>query len=176
MSKPDISEDLQKEILTLFQYFRRFREEIARINQTDDDGGHFQNMAEQLDEIISTTEKATDTILENLESIGDVATALRNDGKAEEADKIDAAITNSMEACTFQDITGQRVTKIVRSMQFVEERVGAMVDVIGRDEIVDLAKTMGDDELGKELEDALLQGPALEGDGISQDEIDKLFG
>jgi chemotaxis protein CheZ len=113
--------------------------------------------------------------LVNLETIGNVTDSLRSAGKESEADKIDAAITSAMEACTFQDITGQRVGKIRRSIQFAEERVSAMADAIGRDEIVKIANSMDDTKLGKELEDALLKGPALEGDGVSQDEIDKLF-
>jgi chemotaxis protein CheZ len=175
MSDLNNQEELNREILTLFQYFRRFREEIARINQGEGDKGHFRNMADQLDAIVGSTERATETILENLEVIGSTADALRQQGSTETATNIDAAITAAMEACSFQDLTGQRVSKIVRSMQFVEERVNAMIELIGRDEIVEIAKSMGEEELGKELEDALLQGPALDGDGISQDEIDKLF-
>jgi len=171
MTKKPTKGDLQKEVLTLLEHVRCCQEGIARINQADGDNGHFQNMAEQLDAIVETTETATDGILVNLETIGNVTDSLRSAGKESEADKIDAAITSAMEACTFQDITGQRVGKIRRSIQFAEERVSAMADAIGRDEIVKIANSMDDTKLGKELEDALLKGPVLEGDGVSQDEM-----
>jgi chemotaxis protein CheZ len=77
-----------------------------------------------------------------------------------------------MEACTFQDITGQRVTKIIRSMQFVEERVLAMVDLMGRDSVEKKAAVLSDETPEK---DPLLNGPQLPGNAISQDDIDKLF-
>jgi len=80
--------------------------------------------------------------------------------------------THAMEACTFQDITGQRVTKIIRSMQFVEERVLAMVDLMGRDSV---AKEAAELPVETQEKDPLLNGPQLPGNAISQDDIDKLF-
>jgi chemotaxis protein CheZ len=80
-----------------------------------------------------------------------------------------------MEACTFQDITGQRVTKIVRSMQFVEERVNSMVSLWGSEAIEETAATYGNTD-GRDGDEKLLNGPALPSEtSISQDEIDKLF-
>jgi len=81
----------------------------------------------------------------------------------------------AMESCTFQDITGQRVTKIVRSMQFVEERVSSMIDLMGKDVVDEMGLQIREDQGEPEGEEALLNGPQLEGQAISQDEIDALF-
>jgi len=81
-----------------------------------------------------------------------------------------------MEACSFQDITGQRITKIVRSVKFVEERVDKMVELWGRDEIeavsASLDLTTEEEERDKRLH---LAGPQMADEAISQDEIDSLF-
>lgn len=57
-------------------------------------------------------------------------------------------------------------------MTYVEDRVNALIEVWGKDEI-DKIEVKPDKE--KTEDEKLLHGPALEGEGISQDEIDKLF-
>jgi chemotaxis regulatin CheY-phosphate phosphatase CheZ len=39
------------------------------------------------------------------------------------------AVVKIFEACNFQDLTGQRITKVVRALSFIEERVEAMMGV-----------------------------------------------
>ncbi len=173
------AEKLQSEIVNLFQYIQRFREEIARISIGGKKGSHFKTMSEQLDAIVTATEEATHGILENLEAIEELTASLREivgDGRASEiCDKISEHVMQAMEACTFQDITGQRVTKVVRSMKFVEERVNTMVALMGRDAVSEAAAQILEQEDSPKGEEALLNGPQLAGEAISQDEIDKLF-
>ena len=166
---------LKSEIRNLSQYIERFRQEIARLNKGDPDS-NFKNMSDHLDAIIEHTDMATHAILQNLEEISELVGKIQEKAKDPEANALcDQAMektTSAMEACTFQDITGQRVTKIIRSMQFVEERVLAMVDLMGRDSVEKEAAEMPTEKPGK---DPLLNGPQLPGNAISQDDIDKLF-
>ena len=163
---------LESEIFSLFQYIERFREEIARINSSDE--GAFRSISQQLDAIVEATEQATHGILENLEGIDAAVDDLRASGASSElCDRISQHTMFAMENCTFQDITGQRVTKVVRSMKFVEERVDAMVDLLGRDTIDRLSKDIPKEE--KTEEEKLLEGPQLAGKAISQTDIDALF-
>ena len=172
---------LRAEVVGLVQYIRRFREEIAQMVASDSDSQtRFDGMSDQLDAIVQATEDATHSILENMEAVDAILTDLRDaeDGgtRATLCDDLENRTMSVIEACTFQDITGQRVNKIVRSMKFVEDRVNVMIELWGEDEIERLA-----DEYTaanrKDAEDTLLQGPALEAEAsISQDEIDKLFG
>lgn len=167
---------LQSEIFNLFQYIERFREEIARINAAEKagDSDAFSTMSEQLDAIVDATETATNGILENLEHIDDVMDKLRESG-ADPAlcDQVTERTMSAMENCTFQDITGQRVTKVVRSMKFVEERINSMVELLGRDTIEKLASELPQEE--KTEEEKLLEGPQMAAQAISQDDIDALF-
>ena len=164
---------LKFEILNLSQYIERFRAEIARLNKGAP-GADFQNMSDHLDAIIEHTDSATNEILKNLEEISELVGRLQEKTKdADTSALCEQAIektTSAMEACTFQDITGQRVTKIMRSMQFVEERVVAMVELMGRDSVE--RELIPPPKPGK---DPLLNGPQLPGNAISQEDIDKLF-
>lgn len=180
-TRREADKKLKAEVLSLVQYVRRFREEIAQMVAADsaEDGTRFETMADQLDAIVGATEDATNLILEKTETIDDIVEKLREETDPEKraalCDSINQDTIALMEACTFQDITGQRVTKIVRSMKFVEERVNSMIDLWGQDEINKLADQYAEDHQ-REGDDALLNGPALEKEAsISQDEIDKLF-
>ncbi len=88
-------------------------------------------------------------------------------------DGIATKTTAALEACSFQDLTGQRINKIVGSMKFVEERVNVMADLCGREEVQALTDQW---ELPQQVDDGVaLDGPQRAGVGISQDEIDQLF-
>ncbi|MDW3207407.1 MAG: protein phosphatase CheZ [Alphaproteobacteria bacterium] len=170
---------LKSEIVSLVQYIKRFREEIAHMVAADGNQTRFETMADQLDAIVGATETATHSILEHMESVDGLVEEIRttDDPKARGAlcDQISEKTMEAIEACTFQDITGQRVTKIVRSMKFVEERVNKMIDLWGHDEINRLASEFAQEDK-PQGDDALLNGPALQKEAsISQDEIDKLF-
>jgi len=73
---------------------------------------------------------------------------------------------------SFQDITGQRVGRVAKSITFVEERVEALKYLLGEEEIAEVeVNSDGESSGGQEL----LQGPQLNGEGLSQDDIDSLF-
>ena len=169
-------EKLRSEILNVFKYIQKMREEIAQVHVRMDERTHFESASEHLDEIVAATEKATDSILENLEEIESVAVQIREGGDASAlCDQINEKTMAAIECCTFQDITGQRVGKIVKSLQFVEERIDAMVALWGRDDIESVMEKIGMEMEMPEGDEALLNSPQLPGESISQDDIDKLF-
>lgn len=175
-------DQLKAEVVSLVQYIRRFREEIAQMVSRDGDNTRFQTMSEQLDEIMAATERATHSILERMENVDGLVEEVRGaddpDARAALCDKLNEETMQAMEACTFQDITGQRVTKIVRSMKFVEERVNSMVALWGAEAIEEMAEKYRAeaDAADADADAKLLNGPALPSESsISQDEIDKLF-
>jgi chemotaxis protein CheZ len=78
------------------------------------------------------------------------------------------AVTNIYEASAFQDITGQRITKIVRALQSLEEKLTSLASAFGPlDEAVAPKAPAGDA--------ALLNGPQRETTAASQTDIDALF-
>ena len=176
-----LEEKLRLEVINMFQYVERLREEIATISTQGEDPTHFSSMTVQLDAIVDATENATNTILQATETVEDIAKQLRDEADPEVrkalCDKLSEQTMQVMEACSFQDITGQRVSKVMGSLKFVAEHVGAMVDLWGRDEIQDLVQHLSSKkaEAEKSSDEVALDGPALPGDAISQDDIDALF-
>ena len=176
MEQSPESDLLKKELLGLFKYLKRVRQEIAAINRPADENMHFDSMSDQLDAIVKATEEATDTIMGCMEKNDDVVTKLRETithaAQLALLDQINANGADVFEACSFQDITGQRITKVVNSVTYVEDRVNALINVRGKEEI---ERIEVQPEIEMTEEEKLLRGPALVGEGITQDEIDKLF-
>lgn len=169
-------ESLRRELTGLFNYMSRVRQEIAAISRPADEEYQFGSMAEQLDAIVRATESASNRIMASVELNDELLSQLRNaltDPKQRAL--IDKILENSaeiFEACAFQDITGQRVNKVVRSIKYVEERVSALIDVWGKSE---LAKVDVKPKKEKSADEKLLHGPQLEGKGLDQSAIDALF-
>jgi len=167
---------LKKEVDGLMLYVERMRKEIAAMDRPADEDHHLDNMNDQLDAIVSATEEASNTIMNAMESTSDAVFKLSENITDPEQIKLLDTITNNcndvFEACSFQDITGQRVTKLVRSLAYVADRVDSLTALWGRDELEKVDVTPDQE---KTADEALLRGPALEGQGMAQDEIDKLF-
>jgi chemotaxis protein CheZ len=81
-------------------------------------------------------------------------------------------IIKIFEACNFQDITGQRMTKVVKIIKFIEERILSMIEIWGLEAFAELPVHKPDSNDG---DMALMNGPQLSGGGISQDDINALF-
>lgn len=167
---------MRKELTGLFHYIERVRQEIAAINKGDDEKKQFESMGEQLDAIVHATEEATNTIMgrmdDNMAAVEGLRKAITDSDQLALLDKIENNGNDVYEACSFQDITGQRVSKIVKSVTYVEERVCALIDIWGKDEIAKI-----DVEKSEQTEDEkLLHGPALETEeALDQSDIDSLF-
>ena len=175
-----IDRKLQSEIYNLIHYIDRLRKEIAGIAQQKNSQTRFEGMADRLDAIIGSTAEATDTILGSMEDIDGLVEKLRAHPDAKQidalCDKINEQTTVAMEACSFQDLTGQRVSKVIGSLRFVEERVNAMAELCGREKIESLSQGMEyQGEVDQEDDGVALEGPQRSGDAISQDDIDALF-
>ena len=168
-------EYLKDELSGLLRYIQRVRTEIAAISRPADEDFKFESMGEQLDAIVKATETATNTIMAAMEGNDDIIEKIRAKTKSKKLQELcDQLIENYnevFEACSFQDITGQRVNKVVKSITYVEGWVTALVDVWGKEEldkIVIKAEEKTEDE-------KLLEGPQMEGKGLSQSEVDALF-
>jgi chemotaxis protein CheZ len=139
------------------------------------DPGNSRN-ADELRAVVSGTELATDAILAAAERIDGVVQPLLSDGDARtqsNAQEIADCVIEIFEACNFQDIAGQRIAKVVESLQFIEQRIATMVDVWRTLDVrppEPQPRPMTDRDL--------LNGPALANDPnvVSQDEVDALFG
>ena len=170
-------DELSRQIVQLYKYMERIKSEIAAVKHPNATVDHFNKAADQLDAIVQATEEATNTIMEATEDTSALVEGLRSKGElSESGDDLDKIIENSnkvFEACTFQDITGQRISKIVKTMNLLEGTLSSLVVIIGKDSIAALPVQ----EAAKEENGGVvMDGPALEGDEtVSQADIDALF-
>ncbi|MBL4907435.1 MAG: hypothetical protein JKX94_08290 [Sneathiella sp.] len=173
-----MDEIIRAEVVGLVRYVERLKLEIAKMAQGRDvEESNFQTMSAQLDAIVKSTEQSSNVIMEASEKILSAANQLDEELSKEERQKshveICARAIDIIEACSFQDLAGQRVTKILHSLHFVEERVDKMIKVCGSDAINELIGDIPEATVAEG--DVEMEGPALEGEGISQEEIDALF-
>ncbi len=169
---------LKAELIALSQAIETTKQEIAALRYNGKDVDRISDVTHELDAVVGDTEKATETILENCESIEKLVETLELQASSAEeratTEDIAAQVIRIYEACNFQDITGQRISKVVSALKFIEERVTRMMDIWGGDDIF-AAISLPQPEARSE-EDLLLNGPAREEDeSATQAEIDALF-
>jgi chemotaxis protein CheZ len=179
----DMRRDVRVEIAQMVRSIGRAKSEIAAIKNPVMGRDEMEKASLQLEEITKATEEATHEIMSATDEVEQLLKRIHSH-TVEDPDVtplIDQAgerLITIIEACAFQDLTGQRVTQVVRTLRFIESRVLAMIDIWGLDafkdvEIPDESGSGADAEVSEE--DELLNGPALGGQGLSQADIDALF-
>ena len=171
-------DQLKQELGALFRYMQRVRQEIAAIDRPADQDHGFESMGDQMDAIVEATEAATNTIMAAMESTEETNRRLReriaDPAQLMLLDQITTNAKKVFEACAFQDITGQRVNKVARSITYVEERVNALINLFGEEQIAGVEVVVPPDQ-EKSADEKLVSGPQIDGQGLSQDDIDNLF-
>ncbi|PCI46841.1 MAG: hypothetical protein COB49_07930 [Alphaproteobacteria bacterium] len=159
---------IYQECQSLADYIDDARSEISSLSPDHSDEAGIPRAGLELAAIVQQTESATNTIMESAEQIMDADPA---DPEAYKT-TINDAVMQIFEACSFQDITGQRISKVVSTLEHVEERVGRLIGILGVME-GGQNKEKADEDIDENK--ALLNGPALDGEGIDQTEIDDLL-
>lgn len=158
---------IYREVSSLAAYIKSAREEIAALRPNSSQGDFIASATDELDAIVDATENATNKILDGAESLEAMAPEL----PPELGRKLTDITTGLYEACNFQDITGQRITKVVRVLKHIEERVEALIKVFGP-EFGDAPKSEEDRPL---TDEDLLNGPQLPDTAADQAKIDAMF-
>lgn len=157
---------LYGELRYLSAYIQRTRTEIAALRPNDIKNDGIPNAGAELDAIVANTADATHRIMEAAEF---VMTADGTDFNTYQAFVCDKMM-EIFEACSFQDITGQRVKKVVDTLTHIEGRIDRFAKVMG---VEDAEHEATEEE--KRKKDLLLNGPALNGPEVKQDDIDAMF-
>lgn len=164
-------EILRRELHEMSQAIAQTRREIAAIKPADQSHNRIMAATEELDAIVTATERATGDILTAAERLQELAKSLREQGaNARLCDELATVTTNILVACSFQDLTGQRTTKVVNVLRYLEQRVNAMIDIWGIEGVLPV-----EEKQDTHPDDHLLSGPAREGEGVSQEDIDRLL-
>ena len=192
MSKWPNNSGIYLQLQRLAQYIDRTREELSALRPDQVKHQFLPKATDELDAIVEATASATNRIMDAADVIMDVGPLIA----PELGEKVTGAVTAIYEACTFQDITGQRVTKIVGMLKTIEGQLDKMINAMGEIESVAVSTpspsasaqntaASQDDidalfafDAGPPVDDAgrsALHGPALPGQGKSQAEIDALL-
>jgi chemotaxis protein CheZ len=172
-------EKLKVEIDLIYDAISRTKREIAVLHGKSFNGEEMAKVNGELGAVVGGTEEATQQILEAAEAIDQSATALSKITSPDQqkllSEEIQERVVSIFEACNFQDLTGQRIKKVMTTMKFIENHITVMMDIWGG---VDAIKAHAPPIVDAREGDArLLNGPKVEGDvgHASQDDIDALF-
>ena len=156
----DLVDVLLKEVRALSAVIARARGEIAEIRPNDLKKDKLPRAGRELEAIVRQTEEATGTIMDAAEAIM----------AASPPQAVVEHCTRIIEACSFQDLTGQRITKVVTTLTTVEQRLHALETAWGGVSDSQAAELRDRDDDAE-----YLNGPALDGEGHDQAAIDALF-
>ncbi|NYZ17701.1 hypothetical protein HL658_34590 [Azospirillum sp. RWY-5-1] len=162
---------LRRELQDMSASIVQARREIAAIRPKDGDD-RITSAANELDAIVLSTERASIEILGSAERVLEAANLLRKAGAPDALVAVlDHEVTTIFTACSFQDLTGQRTTKVVNALRYIEQRILTLMDLWGVEGVAtaDLPREPQDHRPDAHL----LNGPT--DTGIDQDEIDRLL-
>lgn len=168
------------EIGSLADYIREARAELAHLRAEELGSEKIRMATDELDAVVTATEDATGSIMDACETIENLASEnLTSDPQSVPRDAIINEVTRIYEACSFQDITGQRISKVVSTLKHIEMRVEEMLQTFdcsphGYSQQGQVTKRSGEAD-STDADSDLLNGPQMPGQGVDQDEIDRLL-
>ncbi|GGE91655.1 protein phosphatase CheZ [Stappia taiwanensis] len=158
-----------KELTAIADEITRLKGEILQLRPNDMKDNQIPEAGRELDAIVDSTERATETIMEAAETIMETGEqdpdAYRN--------LVNDKMIEIFEACAFQDITGQRISKVVATLNAIDARVSAFVERLRIAEGDDAPAEETDAERRKR--ELILHGPQHTGEGVSQDDVDSMM-
>ncbi len=164
------SDRMHLDLVEMMNAITRTKAEIASLKPGGEHAGRIDEASNELDAIVETTAKATSDILAAAERIQEIAWTMREQGiEASICDLLDSNTSEVYTACSFQDLTGQRIRKVIQVFRFLEARIDAMIKIWRLD---DLELVPADDTV---VDASLVNGPAQPGLGLQQPAIDELL-
>ena len=128
-------EKLKVELDLIYDAINRTKREIAVLHGKSFDGDEMSKVTGELGAVVGGTEEATQQILEAAEAIDQAASALAKVNSPDQqkilSEEIQERVVSIFEACNFQDLTGQRISKVMTTMKFIENHITVMMDIWG---------------------------------------------
>lgn len=160
--------EMVSEIEAIAAKIRQAKQDINAISVEDAGKDHIQGANLELDEVIKATEEASNRIMDAAEKIQSLC-----NGNPE----ISEQVGQIFEACSFQDITGQRIRKVLGLLADIEKSIAHLMNIaqLHVKDAGSVSKLPQRQKTQEELEKDLLNGPQLGKNTPSQDDIDKMF-
>ncbi len=167
--------ELRDELQGMASLIAETRQEVAGLLPSGMPHTRLATASDELDGVVSATEQAAVEIMNAAEQVQEAVQKLRTRDMSrqeveENLDILDSAVTDIFLACSFQDLTGQRIRKVVQALTYIEQRVLSLTKLW--QDATDIAAAEG---LPSDLRtDAhLLNGPTHH--GLNQSDIDSLL-
>lgn len=164
-----LDQSIHAEFNDIAAYIARTRDEIAQLRPNDIKERRIPVAGAELEAVVGDTERATESIMSEAEAV----MALSADDPAAYKAEVDAAMTRVIEACAFQDLAGQRVSKVVTSLRHIEQRVSRFAATMGVHDAEATEDERAETDRRRKLH---LNGPAMGGPETGQDDVDALMG
>lgn len=167
-----LNSEIYREFREIAQEIARAKSDIGGLQANDIRTQKIPEAGRELNAVVDATEEATHRIMECAETIMTADPS----NPATYHNVVTENVMAIFEACSFQDITGQRISRVVDTLEHIDKRVSKFAERIGVDD-QDLGLTIDDEEQkrGQRKKDLLLHGPQDESTAVSQDEIDRLL-
>jgi chemotaxis protein CheZ len=164
MSVADLK--LYRELEQLAGYIHRAKREITELQPHEIRERHIPEATDELDAVVDATATATGRILDEAEAMEKLVAAM----PPETGSLVAAAVTRIYEACNFQDITGQRINKVVKTLRHIETKIDALLAAFDGGIGGEAAPTPL-----KPAEEGLMNGPQLSESANNQADIDAIL-
>jgi chemotaxis protein CheZ len=165
-----LDETIYCELRAITDHIAKTKAEIGGLHANDLSQQRIPEADMELNAVVDATEGATNTIMEAAETIMEADP----DDMAAYQDTVNTQVMRIFEACSFQDITGQRISKVVETLQFIDHRLSRFTAALG---VKDGSLKLTEEEMAREKRknDQILNGPQLVGQGVEQTDIDAMF-
>lgn len=166
------------EVESLSRFIQKAKAEIAALRPDKINDEQIPLATDELDAVIQATETATQTILDEADKLEAVAASVGGDA----AGKIGESVTRIYEACSFQDITGQRISKVVATLRSIEDRVDGLLQAFGEElgqpsvhAVAPVHVRAGRPQISERPDAHLLNGPQMPDKATKQSDIDAIL-
>lgn len=163
--------DVFLHLAELAQIIDSLKKEISAHRPEHVKNSHIPEATDELDAVVTATAEATDTIMTVCEEVQEIASSL----DADKQTAINEKMMQIFEACSFQDITGQRIRKVVSTLAVIEEKIDRIMDTLGDTVGIKMSDHKHEKIVSVEDAKSLLNGPQMADKAISQADIDKLL-
>ena len=167
-SSDGLSRDvLGQELSDLKYIIQSLRSDLQSTRPNDISDSFIPTASQELDAVVGATETATETIMDCCDGILNAT----RDGDPVIYQQVEKNVVQIFEACTFQDITGQRIQKVTSGLMQIDNKIKSVLAAIESQ----LGEIQNAQPAPPATTDPLLNGPALPGSAVSQEEIDRLL-
>ncbi len=164
-----VDQTVYSEFMSIAEEISSMKKEISALRPSEMRHNAIPDAGRELDAVVEATEKATNIIMSSAEEIMGADTS---DADAYQA-LVNDKIIEIFEACSFQDITGQRISKVVNALNVIDQRVSTFIDRMKMQNVEDVE--IEETEAERRKRELILHGPQHDGEGVNQSEVDAML-